>query len=212
MIINHSCVLFMNRYDSGLLYGLIIALTRASFVIFAFLLAEGMRHTGSRERYLIRLFAFALISEIPFDLFSFGTLLEFSKQNVFFELTAAGLGIYLMDRYQEWYIRILIGVSTAALATVIRADYAYMGVLLVFVFYYLSDRKTAMYIAAALILFLCALPSGIKEALIQLCGILGLVPIALYDGTRGRHLPSLVYYWIYPVHLMLLWLIGMPVR
>lgn len=41
---------------------------RMAFPLYAFLIAEGCRHTRSRERYLLRLGLLALVSEIPFDL------------------------------------------------------------------------------------------------------------------------------------------------
>lgn len=41
---------------------------RIAFPIYAFLIAEGCRHTRNRTRYLLRLGIFALISEMPFDL------------------------------------------------------------------------------------------------------------------------------------------------
>jgi len=44
---------------------------RLSFPIFCFLIIEGFTHTKNNKKYLLRLFIFAIISEIPFDLVFF---------------------------------------------------------------------------------------------------------------------------------------------
>ncbi len=96
------------------------AVGRIAFPIFAFLIAEGCRHTRSRERYLLRLGIFALISEIPFDL-AFGTppvqVSFLSSTNVFytFFLAAACVHIYETLRRQRRRVQ-LMGAAAFGLA------------------------------------------------------------------------------------------------
>ena len=59
------------------------AVGRISFILFAYLIVEGVIYTGSRGRYLLRLFLFALLSEIPFDLAFSGKAVDWSAQNIY---------------------------------------------------------------------------------------------------------------------------------
>lgn len=86
--------------DNGLIYFGNIAMRligRIAFPIFCFLLIEGFLHTRNKWKYAVRLGAFALISEIPFDLALMGKILEFSYQNVFFTLL---IGLLVMMGFQ----------------------------------------------------------------------------------------------------------------
>lgn len=77
------------------------AVGRLAFPIFAFLLVEGYRHTSDIRKYFIRLFLFALISEVPFDLASTGQVFDLQKQNIFFTL-AAGLIVLYLGKVAKW--------------------------------------------------------------------------------------------------------------
>ncbi|WP_312694011.1 TraX family protein, partial [Caproiciproducens sp.] len=59
---------------------------RLSFPLFCFLISEGLLYTANLKGYLERLFFFALISEVPYDLAFHGTVYYPQSQNVFFTL------------------------------------------------------------------------------------------------------------------------------
>lgn len=65
---------------------------RTSFPIYVWLLVMGFVHTGSRKKYMLRMAACALVSEIPFDL-AFSGELTLRWQNVYFSLL---WGLFLM--------------------------------------------------------------------------------------------------------------------
>ena len=72
--------------QADILYQVMRGIGRTAFPIFCFVLVEGLYHTHDVKRYLLRLFVFALVSEVPFDLAFSDQILEFGAQNVFFTL------------------------------------------------------------------------------------------------------------------------------
>src|SRR5690554_6284341 len=79
MIIDHYGAILQSNI---LIYRII---GRLAFPIYCFLLVEGYFNTSNVKNYAKRLFIFALISEIPFDLVFYGQI-GFEHQNIFFTL------------------------------------------------------------------------------------------------------------------------------
>lgn len=185
-------------------YSIMRMIGRLGFPIFAFLLVEGFQRTGNVKRYVLRLGAFALISEIPFDLALSGQFTELSYQNVFFTLFIGLLTMVGFDaiEYKPWNkaLKILLcGVVLAAgmtLAQILKTDYAAIGVACIMVLY-IFRRKKVMQIAAGAVAFLW-----------EITAPLAFIPIGFYNGKRGLKM-KYVFYVFYPAHLLILYLISM---
>ena len=218
------------------------AIGRTSFVLFAYLTVEAFIHTRSRIKYLLRLMLFALVSEVPFDLAFSNQTINYASQNIFFTLFISVIVLIGWEWVEKcvctlcrtkvsrdvcWYV--CVGVFRAVqLGTVLlgclaayylKADYKYMGVLLIFTFYILRNKPFYIKIVpVACVMYLGILSINLQRytgaytttyllrfSLRELYGLFAFIPIALYDGSKGRQLPKAVCYGFYPVHILVLY-------
>jgi hypothetical protein len=127
---------------------------RVAFPIYAFFIAEGCRRTRDIKKYILRLFVFALVSEIPFDLLfanvrayngiASAVLTDFSDQNIFFTLALGAVCIWLFEMAQknDWNWLCLFGLfAVASLGYFCKTDYGAAGVILIFLLY-LARRRS----------------------------------------------------------------------
>ena len=97
--------------QNGGMYGIYMAMRiigRLAFPIYCFLLVEGFYHTRSRAKYAGRLFLFALLSEVPFDLAFSRRMWDFSSSNVFITLLFGLLVIWGVEGIKQ-IIALLLG-------------------------------------------------------------------------------------------------------
>lgn len=173
---------------------------RISFPIFCFLLVEGFCHTHDIFGYMARLGAFALISEIPYDLAFNCEVLEFTHQNVFFTLLLGVILMYVLEKGGEWPQKAVEVLLVMWMAVFFHTDYGYRGILMIFIFYQLRRfRWTKLGCGAAWNL--------IWNRSIQGFGAFAMIPIALYNGSRGRKM-KYFFYIFYPAHLLILFVIS----
>ena len=198
---------------------------RVAFPIFAFMAVEGYFHTRSFKKYILRMLLFAVLSEIPFDLMYGGTWFYPVHQNVLWTFLLGLLGVWLMEQVRKkgktWMYLLVCDLVVRAglvLGTVCMVDYYGVGVLTVFVFYFLHGRKWWCFLGqlAALYWLNVELLGGLMYPVqlfgmeFELCqqglALLALIPIWLYRGRQGYHSKPFQYlcYAFYPVHMLLL--------
>ena len=198
---------------------------RVAFPIFAFMAVEGYFHTRSFKKYILRMLLFAVLSEIPFDLMYGGTWFYPVHQNVLWTFLLGLLGVWLMEQVRKkgktWMyllVCVLVVLAGLVLGTLCMVDYYVVGVLTVFVFYFLHGRKWWCFLGqlAALYWLNVELLGGLMYPVqlfgmeFELCqqglALLALIPIWLYRGRQGYRSKPFQYlcYAFYPVHMLLL--------
>ena len=202
-------------------YGVILApwelsyrlIGRLSFPVFCFLLAEGAHHTKSPGKYALRLFAAALISELPFDYAFYGKAFWYS-QNVMVTLLLGLLAILVVDKTRIVWLKPIVALPFILAAEKLNADYGMHGVLLMLLFGVTHSLPWKHWIqAVGMLLIFADIRSSVLLTVLgvnitlQMFGALAILPIALYSGEKRTHNKALQwgFYLFYPAHLLMLY-------
>lgn len=235
MLCDHTAAFLLEPYLNGTgavssddpLYNVLRTLGRPALFLFAFFVAEAMRHTGSRVRYLLRLFLLALVSEIPYDLCRARVFWDPSHQNTILTLFLGGLLIALWDLLDPlkkgclplfYLLRAVSAAAFGVLAVLLRTDYGFAGVYLILLFYllYLRTDRFVLWIGTLSMLLFFLVPyigevplfhapfpeKGMLLALTEVSGLLSLFLIDRYNGSKGRMPGKPACYLFYPLHLV----------
>ncbi len=223
--IGYFCV-----YFSPTLSNVLRIIGRLAFPIYCYLLAFGFRHSRSRGRYLLRLMAFAMLSELPFNYCFFGRV-SFEVNNVYFTLALGLIALILYDALAQnrrpvvRFAAILAALACALVAEWLGTDYGGVGVLAICLFYAAGDSRlyravVCLLLGASRIIkqLLIALLSGFAAPeitgwdIVCLCAVAAVLPILLCNGQRGaypksklgRLVTKYAFYAFYPAHLVIL--------
>lgn len=188
---------------------------RIAFPIYAFLLAEGMRHTRNPNKYVLRLGLGVLLAEIPFDFALFGGW-TWEHQSVMVTLTLGAIMIRCMDKTGNQLLKQLMMLLTAFVAEMLCCDYGFWGILMMGTF---ALTENLLWQSLCILLINWLIPSldipvlGIRMS-IQLFAFFAMVPIALYSGRKLTHNRMLQwgFYLFYPLHLLVLWMFLLILR
>ncbi|MFB0503842.1 MAG: TraX family protein [Candidatus Bathyarchaeia archaeon] len=200
MTIDHIGAIFYSDYT------LLRIIGRLAFPIFCYLIILGMKSTRNLKNYCIRLFLFALISQVPFYL-AFG-LTPFVHLNIFFTLSSGVLLIHFFKKNP------LVSLLVVLASTFLNFDFGPYGIALIGCMYILSQDTEHGIISIVLLNVLSLLMWDI-----QVYSLLALPIILLHKSgflkMQSRLDRSIAYplwrkylfYVYYPAHLAMLYLI-----
>ena len=184
---------------------------RLAFPIYAYLIAEGCRHTHDRKGYLGKMAALAAVCQMVYFLAE-GSL--YMSVLVTFSFSI-GL-IFLLDAARQDPSPIRLVTAGAALLTVFyvcaflripgsdySVDYGLIGVMMPVLVYFGTGRKQRLLLSAVSQLLLAWSFGGIQWYCLATLPLL-----ALYNGQRGRPGIKNFFYLYYPAHLVIIYLLG----
>lgn len=228
MPLDHMAVLWLSLYANSLgqvlyfdfntgldsLYTIMRGIGRLAFPIYAFLLVEGFFHTSSLKRCALRLFALALVSEIPFNFLVSTMFIDWYHNNVMWTLFIGLLAMALVDYCRRrasyggfdilWRIgSVLASCGAIGIGYICHVDYRLGGVGCILLMYILfgSSRKSHLLSFAAGTAFLACTSSAI-----ELVAFGALIPVYFYNAKRGSMgaVATRICSWYYPLHIALL--------
>lgn len=221
MLLNHIGTIFLA--PGTLLYEIFLDVGYFTAPVMCFFLVEGYRMTHSRKRYGLRLFGFAVISELPFCLaFSQGAAIYFVAMNMMFTLFLCFLLLEVLEKEPKGLVRKTLIMLIVLVSTI--SDWAILAPVYTMLFYKAGQdrekQKRAFFWAAALFgaFGLLGSPAGYSAArkLVYALGCMsgvaaaGVCIVCFYNGKRaqrGQKFSKWFFYLFYPVHLLILGMI-----
>lgn len=225
MIIDHVGVRFCGSMPEMRILG------RIAFPLYCWCIVVGACHTRSIPRYALRLLIAAIISQ---PLYMLGMHHTWQNGNVFFTLLLGLLGIWGIRENKDGS-RLWAPAAVLLMTSLYSTDYGWKGVLLMILLYLARERRGA--VAAVMIAFcafwgqgsaaittlfgmnltkmpivkdLCALNFVAPFLRLQAMSLLAL-PLMLMKTKSRTPFPKWAAYAVYPVHLLILWIIQLAI-
>lgn len=185
---------------------------RLAFPIFAYTFAEGCKYTKNRWRHFFMLLIVGALCQAAYTFF-----LNSLYQNILITFSLSALVIYSYDFAKKnnnilGFILCAVSVIGAYFVCNILPwrvgsdfciDYGFVGVMLP-VLIYIGNNKTEKLLLLTLgLLFLIPNPTST-----QVFSLFAVPLISLYSGSRGKWRMKNFFYIYYPLHLAVIYLVG----
>ena len=180
---------------------------RLAFPLFAFQISIGFDKTKNREKYILRMLIFAIISQIPFTLMNSISGIP-PKLNIGFTFLISLLLLYSLENVKPILGKVLCLIPILLTAYFLEYDYYIYGIILVLLFYY-SSKKTSLMVS--LMFVTVSIYSLCKKNPVAPYTMFAIVPILFYNGKKGPDL-KWYFYAFYPLHMLILYVISIYLR
>lgn len=180
---------------------------RLALPIYAYMIAEGCRHTHDRKKYFLRIALLAAVCQVVY-FFAMGSL----YMSILVTFSLSILLIYAVDHFQQrrntrsrvLAVAVLLGIFFLCVVlpdllpgTDFAIDYGIAGVLLPVLVYYGTEKTK--YLTAGLILL------GFGYGGLQWFALAAVPLLGMYNGQRGEKNIGKWFYLYYPVHLVVIY-------
>lgn len=189
---------------------------RISMPLYAFLIAEGCKYTKNKLRYFLLVFLLGVACQVVYYV-NDGSL--FMGILIVFSISIATIYAFQYAfKSKKWYCY-LLPISLIVLAYFVNYylpdfikegslifDYGFFGMTLpviIYLFDYIFKNKWLTLFGVAIGL----LPLSIGSWSLQWWSYLSLIPLAFYNGERGKLNLKYAFYVYYPLHLVVIYAI-----
>lgn len=174
---------------------------RLAFPIFAFQIGNGFTHTKSKEKYILRMIIFTIVSQIPFLLFRKTASPAINPTlNIGATLSCGLLALYALEKNNISWYKYIVTFFIILLSAFIPMDYGFYGVLTIVIFYIFRNNK---FLSGFFYFINLALYCASGGATSNIYAIFALIPIFLYNNKKGRN-AKYIFYIFYPLHMLIL--------
>lgn len=168
---------------------------RLALPIFCFGISQGFFYTSNFKKYITRLLAFAVISQLPFSLMRN----DFLVLNILFGFILSLFFLRFCNKKNYILASIIL-----ILSFIINIEYGAFQIIMTSLFYFFRDKKSLLLITqACLVLLTYPFYTWWFYNLVFL-GVL----IAIYFPKNKWQikLPKMFFYWFYPLHILILYI------
>jgi len=184
---------------------------RITAPIMFFSLANGYKYTKDKVKYGLRLFSFALISQVPFSLFLENKIFLYDNYNIIFTLFLGFLCLCSLYNVKNIFFKLLFVISCFLLSYF--CEYGMFAISLILLFSLCENYRFKMLFYSLICIFYITIRFLLNNNAIGFLIYMGLflaIPLFnLYNEKKGKYNLKYFFYIFYPVQFLVIFFIKM---